>query len=672
MRAITMWIFLLVALIVGSVQLNAQPQLRIEKLGLPPYIGSMKIFGEKAFMNSFDGLYVFDEASRTWRSLGQQSSLVELRQIMTVHPNGLVVSHVPLGTLRFQPKTEEIILEAGVYHQYQFVHSDSIVGLVQTSGDRSVRFVWKRWPSLEVIRTDTVDLGEEHAFSDVIPCSDGSILTLSPNKLVRFRYEDKPAVIPLGDNVLSGRHSYYVDSSRTHIALHAERGILLSSDQFASWTMYGDSSASRSANLHLTSDPNNIIVMNRGLLTRFNPANSRVDTLVRGSNLSDNVSASSDVVIASTRDSILFILETTTTTEHAGLQERGAQFLYGVNDGIVATTPEDVFVRPSGDVWTRCPLDKNVFANAQFSPLVIPSGGTSVDDFWLSVHGFFPVHVRPRTSILKSDVFFPGYSSNGFHPSSDRYYFTVLYALEMPCGSNQVMWIEGNSPLRTLLCKDDLRYLMVFNDRDYVAFTLKGSLWRTVDGDLDRWSQHPIPVLSLRPQPRMMTKGNHGLLTDQRTTMWTHDAGLTWESAVDSLEAHSTLTRAGDIISAHIQGDSNAVLIIDVLRNGVRSTYASLTSDFVDFARISIQDIAFDDNERRLYFTTNYYTASILLDGISSVEQEPREAHLEVGIPLGIYDLLGRRVAGDESEVETPGLYLHVQQYGVRKIIVQR
>jgi len=36
------------------------------------------------------------------------------------------------------------------------------------------------------------------------------------------------------------------------------------------------------------------------------------------------------------------------------------------------------------------------------------------------------------------------------------------------------------------------------------------------------------------------------------------------------------------------------------------------------------------------------------------------------------HDLLGRRVADDESEVETSGLYLHVQQYGVRKIMVQR
>lgn len=623
-------------------------------------------------MKSFDGLYVFDEASRTWRSLGQRSSLVELSQVMTVHSNGLVVSHVPSGTLRFHPSTEEITLEAGVYHQYQFVHSDSIVGLVQTSGDRSVRFVWKRWPSLEVIRTDTVDLGGEHAFSDVIPCSDGSALALSPTKLVRFRYEGKPAVIPLGEIVLLGRYSYYVDSSRTHIALHAERGILLSNDQFSSWTMYGDSSASRLANLHLTSDPNNIIVMNRGLLTRYNPSDSRIDTLLGGSNLSDNVSASSDVVVASTRDSILFISETTTTIEHAGLQERSAWSLYAVNDGIVATTPEDVFVRPSGDAWTRCPLSKNVFANQQFSPYVIPSGGTSVDDFWLSVHGVFAVHVRPRTSILKSDVFFPGYSRGGFHPSTDQYYFTVLYALEMPCGSNQVMWIEGNSPLRTLLCKDDLRYLMVFNDRDYVAFTWKGSLWRTVDGDLDRWSQQPIPVLSMQSQPRMMTKGNHGLFTDTRATLWTHDAGLTWESTIDTLKAHFTLTRTGDIISAYIQGDSNGVLTIDVLRNGERSTYASLTSDVVDFARISIQDIAFDDNERRLYITTNYYTASILLDGISSVEQDPRTSPLEVGIPLGIYDLFGRRVADDESEVETSGLYLHVQQHGVRKIIVQR
>jgi hypothetical protein len=436
--------------------------------------------------------------------------------------------------------------------------------------------------------------------------------------------------------------------------------------------VYGDSAASRSAYVHLTADPNNVIVMNRGLLTRFNPDKSRTDTLVRGSYLTGNVSASAGVVVASTRDSVFFIRETTTTIEHAGLQERGAQYLGDVKDGIVATTPWDVFVHPSGDEWSRCPLDENVFASSHGSSDVIPSGGTSVDDFWLSVHGFFPVHVRPRTSILKRDVFWPGYSRNGFHPSSDRYHFTVLYALEMTCGSNQVMWIEGNSPLRTLLCKDDLRYFMVFNDRDHVAFTLKGSLWRTVDGDLDRWSQHPIPVLSLRPQPRMVTKGNHGLLTDRRTTMWTHDAGLTWELAVDTLEAHSTLTRTGDVISAHIQGDSNAVLVIDVLRNGVKSTYASLTSKFVDFARISIQDIAFDDNERRLYLTTNYYTASILLDGISSVEQEPRLIHVEVGIPPGIYDLLGRRVAGDESEVETSGLYLHVQQHGIRKIIVQR
>jgi len=168
-KAITMWIFLIAALIVVSEQLNAQPELRIEKLGLPLYIGRMKIFGEKIFMESFDGLYVYDETSRSWRSLGQKSSVVDLGNISTVHPSGLVVLDVPYGTLRFQPKTEEIQLEAGVYHQYQFVHSDSIVGLVQTSGERSVRFVWKRWPSLEVIRTDTVYLGGEHAFNDIIP-----------------------------------------------------------------------------------------------------------------------------------------------------------------------------------------------------------------------------------------------------------------------------------------------------------------------------------------------------------------------------------------------------------------------------------------------------------------------------------------------------------------------
>jgi len=669
---IAMWIIILLVLTAVGEQLSAQPQLRLEKLGLAPYIGNVRVLSGRVYMQSFDGVYVFDENSRSWVSLGQQSKLMVLSRDMTEHANGLVVVHVPAGTLRFQPKTNEFDLESGVFHQYQFVHSDSVVGAIQSGGESSVRFVWKRWPSLEVIRTDTVGLGGEYPFSGVIPCSDGSVLTMSSRVLVRFRYDGAPEVIGLGDHVLNGHFSYYVDSSQTHIALHSDRGVLLSDDQFRSWRVYGDSSVSTYARLHLTSDTNVIVAIDRGLLTRFNSDLSQVDTLLIGSYTRGNVSASADVVVVAAPDSLVFIRAASVSREHAGLQERCAQYLYAVNDGLVATSGGVVLVHPSGEQWSTCPLEKihSPFEGGTMG--IVPSGGSSIDDFWLSAYDTWAVHVRPRTSILKSDVFFPNYGNNGFQPSRDQWYFTVLYALEMDCGSNQVVWVSGNSPIRTLLCKNDLRYLMAFNERDIVAFSLGGSLWRTVDGDPARWSQQSIPVLKLRPFPRMITKGNHGLLTDARTRLWTHDAGLSWESSIDTIETYSTLTRTGTIISARIQGDSNATLSIDVLINGVTSRFASVTSDLVDFARNPIQDIAFDDIERRLYITTTYFTASIGMDEIVSVIDQPHVEFVSCGMQLGIYDLFGRRIAADETEVDASGLYIAVKECGAQKILIQR
>ncbi|MBS1560232.1 MAG: hypothetical protein JSS89_01370 [Bacteroidetes bacterium] len=667
-----MWIIFLLTLALVCERASAQPQLRVERLGLPPYVGNVKILSGRVYLQSYDGLYVFDASTHSWASLGAPSKSMVLSRDMTEHPNGLVVAHVPEGTVRFQPLTNSFSLESGVFHAYQVVVFDSVVGAIRVDGETTARCVWKQWPSLDEIRTDTVDLGGEHAYSDLIPCNDGSVLAFSRSKVIRFRYDGVPTVIELGDQLLRGGVSYYVDRDRTRIALHADRGILVSNDLFTSWIAYGDSLTSVYARFHLVSDTNVIVAVDRGVLTRFDRDVVKIATLLKGTRIGWNVTASDSLVVVGQADSILFVGTAHIAAEHLGLRERSARHLYAVDDGLIATEGATVLVHPSGGQWTTCAFGPNTILHSGSRPWIVPAGGTSIDDFWLTASDQYPVHIRPRDSIFKWDVFFPNIGSSGFYPNDDASYFTVLYALDQDCGSRQVVWLSGNSPIRTLLCKDDLQYLMAFNGRDLVAITHRGTLWRTLDGDPATWIELPMPTLSLQSGPRMITKKDHGLLTDMRTRVWTHDGGRTWESFVDSAQTMSTLTHTGTIITARIEGATNAQLIIDVHRNGTSSRFTSLTSDLIDFARNPIRDIAFDDNEQRLFVTTTYYTASLDMSGLVSVAEPPIVKNEADQTSLGVYDLFGRRVAATEEEVGTSGLYLVVFDRGVRKILIQR
>jgi hypothetical protein len=278
--------------------------------------------------------------------------------------------------------------------------------------------------------------------------------------------------------------------------------------------------------------------------------------------------------------------------------------------------------------------------------------------------------VFPYPVVEKIEFGFPGYIYRGVHTSGGVSFFPMLYALELECGSNQVVWASGSSPVRTLLCADDLRTLMVFNGRDHVALTRDGVAWRTVNGDLDQWEKVAIPTISSTIVMRTHTVGNHGLARVPNFMMWTHDAGLTWKHTSGEVY-HSALTAEGVIYTVRETDQPDSSLIIEYRADSVVRTIAVYDSSVFSTTDNELRAVAFNDLDQRLYIATRNWTASMSAT-VSSVRDAHPPLHTADSIPFGVYDLFGRYVGLYDHLINTSGLYLRVDADGVQRVLITR
>lgn len=662
-------IALLIAVCVAYTITVAQPDLRYEKTGLPPAVGNIVSAGGKVFHQSYMGLHVLENATRTWRYLGEESKRLN-NLSWTVHPTGIVVVQNNTGTVEFNTTTETVEVYDGIHFQAR--HSDSIVAqldVVHAEDSTKVRMVWMRWPSMDTARVDELPFTMTPAFQFVIPCADGSILAVTSKAVCRFHLDRQPSTVELTDEIASDRHYFYSDRERTHVVLTGRSDLVYSTDLFETRSYLPLERIESIRQVRLTSDPDVVYLSHTGMVERVHRVAFRRDTILRDLPTTfRNFEVVNDTVVLGIRDSILLIHNESINVANSGLPSRSLLGLLTVPGGIVASGDREILTQaPNGD-WRILSLGSQSYLLR--SPAVIhPFGGNSINDFWF-ISGEAAVHIHPYPLIEKVEYGYPGYISRGLYTTGGVSYFTMLYALELECGSNQVVWASGSSPVRTLLCADDLRTLMVFNGKDHVALTREGVAWRTENGDLDQWEQVTIPTISSTNVMRTHTVGNHGLARVPNFMMWTHDAGQTWMHVSGDVY-QSALTAEGVIYTVRETDHPDSSLIIEYRADSVVKTIAVYDSTVFSTTDNELRAVAFNDLDQRLYIATRNWTASMSAI-VSSVREARPPLHTADSIPFGIYDLFGRYVGSHDHLINASGLYLRVDADGVQRIMITR
>lgn len=648
---------------------TAQPQLRLENTGLPPVIGTVKQAGGKIFHHTYQGLYVLDNTSMSWRYVGEDTKAL-LHGEWIVHPSGIVVVNTQMGTVEFNTNTETVTTHDGVFYQVRY--SDTVVAALRTersNNTAALNMVWLRWPSMDTIRIDTVQAPTGRTNNFVIPCADGSIIAAASETICRFHLEKQPQIMEHSVEILSDQHYVYTDSERTHIVLTGRDNLIYSTDQFETSSYISAPTSEPIRQVRLTADPNILYLAHDGNIVRIDRAQFPRDTVARGlPPIFRNFDVLNETVIIGAADSIRIVSAGQTQAVVAGLPSGACNRLIALPDGLIGTGIKHIVAHPSGGEWSTLPLDVEQFLNLEVNG-IIPMGGNSIDDFWC-VTSPFVFHVTPRSTIEKVDWGFPGYGPRGIHTRKGIAQFTMLYAIEMDCGLNQVVWSSGNSPEKTFLCKNDLRTLMVFNNADHVAMTREGIAYRTVDGNMDLWEQITIPEIASTSTMRTSVKGDHGLASVSGFMMWTHDAGRTWRSAAGDVW-NSAITADGTVYTARAGNNADSALIIERRRDDAITNVLVYDVNALPSLIGDLRNAAFDDTEQRLYLSTTDWTVS-LSTVISSVNEHtettrPFPSHL-----FGVYDLFGRFVANDEGGIQTTGMYLRVDADGAKKVMIIR
>ncbi len=643
----------------------AQERLRYEELGLPPAVGTLSMTGGKVFHRSYMGLHVYDASLDRWRHLGAESQVL-LSQPWVLHANGLVVSASAAGTAEFDIREEVVTFHDGVF--FDFRYSDTIVGRIKPTSRQdtsTIECTWLSWPNMSVIRTDSIRCKGSLVFGAAIPCSDSSVITLAGTGIGIFSFSESPKFIPITSGITSDRHYVYIDEQRTHIVLTSARDLMYSVNKFESYSFIGGIPVDSVHNVLCTADTNVVYGVHSGLIQRIHLAESTRDTLRRGlPKIFRNVVVVNDTLFIGVVDSVLIHSENQERNVSAGLPSRSCDRLMALSDGVVAGTYRNVLLHPSFGQWRMADL---ITPNPN-SIGFVPMGGNDLGDFW-AVEQDLVIHVGPNGGVLKYDFGFPGYLLRGVYSKANQTWFTMLYALEEACGGNQVVWASGNSPIRTLLCEEGIRTLMVFNNRDHVALTREGFGWRTVDGNFDQWEKVVCPVIPTTAVMRSFQKGNHGVCLAPGHMLWTHDAGVTWNYAEGEV-FRSALAADGSIYTVRVGETADSALIVERRQSGQISVVGVVPQTPYVHATNELREVAFDDNERRLYIATKHFTGSIDFS-TSSVRQEiGSELADTAAIPHGYYDLLGRFVSQSEIQPPVPGLYLHVSPVGVRRVVV--
>ncbi len=663
---------LALALLVGS--LRAQPQLRLEQTGLPPAVGSLLQVGDMVFQTTYRGLYAFENETRSWRFVGKASTSL-IGSAWTVHPNGFVVIPSDVRTIEFDAKSESIIVHDGIRFDARL--SDTLVARLDVDHlsptAKRLRLAWLRWPSMDTARVDVQEIDAEQAYNFIIPCFDGSLIAVTSSGVCRFHYDRAPVVTPISGGINSDRHYVYSDVDRTHIALTGRNHLVYSADVFDNYVPFATLHSDSINQVRVSASPYTMFVAHGRTVERFDVLSG--NRMILRQNLPSrfrNFAAQGDTVVIGIIDSVLLVSPEQTILVNEGLPIRPLARITSLSNGLVAAGAAEVLVKPSAGEWEtiRFGSEESVFRNTPQHSSIIPMGGKSIDDF-VVLAGDAVVHVNPRPLIEKIDYGYPGYIFRGVHTKAGLSYFTMLYAVDgLACGTNQVSWVSGNSPIRTILCKDDLRTFMVFNDSDYVALTREGIAWRTINGDLDNWTSITTPEIASVNIMRTSTKGNNGLASVYGFMMWTNDAGQTWSHEEGDVQ-YSAITTNGDVFTVRTSDNQDSALVIEVRANNLTTVMAVYSLDDLPGPTMELRDVAYDDTEQRLYITTNSWTASIPIV-TSSVHTYNQQAMPSTLFPHGLYDVFGRYVAQDEQSIASAGLYFRVDSSGVTRLIIAR
>jgi hypothetical protein len=299
-------------------------------------------------------------------------------------------------------------------------------------------------------------------------------------------------------------------------------------------------------------------------------------------------------------------------------------------------------------------------------------GGRSLDDFWC-VQGGTLVHVSPRTTMTMMAIAPLAHGHRGLYVGPrDRWFTFVNTDDQLSCGSEQVMWFSDGQPTRTLLCANDLRVFMVFHDSVHAALSYAGGGWRTTNVNLESWQKVTSPPFPNVTNMRMATKGDHGIAATLGFVMWTHDAGSTWHHRrVASTRTLYALANDGSFFVVRMGFHPDTALVVERWQDDNVTPIMVINAATAGDVNL-LEDVAFDDEEQRLYIATTLWTASLVwpVSGVLVGHEEPSMP--APSLPLGYYDLFGRFVADDERDVAVSGLYLHVTADGVRRVVVTR
>jgi hypothetical protein len=652
--------------------LSAQvPGWRYERLGLPPATGDVRVLNGVYHSDVYGRTSLFDPDMNVWNDADIQLGTL---RYWTLHASGVGIMQQGGDVLRYHVKDRAISTRSGLY--YQFEHDDSIVCAFNFKFDNSASSYistasWYGWAQNDTLRTDTVKINDA-MYSDVIACADSTALVLGQSSVIRYRYRNMPEVVPLPDTIRSTRRHVFIDKERTHILVAGTRSLLYSADQGRSWSSLFSNEWAAIGAFSATDDPDEILVVLDSVLIRYQVSTDRRDTLHVTSRWASRmiVDHGPHGTIIAYPDTVLLIDDASgsKTTIHSGLPERSLVDLISVSDGVAGAGYSEVLHHPSLGQWSTPDVDRRWLNIDPYGSPMIFRGGQDLNDLWLT-RGSWALRIHPGDFVFTAEYLLMPEAGCWWNEDVSR--FTVITNIEGFASSHQVTWWSGSSPDNILLQKNGLRFLIGFDDSVLVAFGQQGTIWRTINASHTDWEEINMPVVDLGFQPRSQSKGRHGVVIGPRMKAWTHDAGRTWQ--VDSLPLRELVTLTNNGVLYHVwvddQNGSEYALVIDKQVGGMRTVVAALPHEMFDTRRNSLNAIAYDDNEHRLYIATHHWVGSLAMDPVS-VHEEELVTSPKTRMPSGTYDIFGRYLGRDLPSNAATGCYIVVDDNGEARLVV--
>ncbi|MBP6510999.1 MAG: hypothetical protein KA339_10595, partial [Candidatus Kapabacteria bacterium] len=425
-------------------------------------------------------------------------------------------------------------------------------------------------------------------------------------------------------------------------------------------------------NVRLSSDTNLIYVEHSGVIQTVNINTMERKILFQGPLPPfSNYDVVNDSLFVALEDTVLLLHNGTSRVINEGLPCGPLYGLRYFSGGIVGTSDNGLRMHRSGGKWERMLPDSDLASVAPYG--MFPMGGNSLEDCWFMANKRM-VHIRNYSTVEKYQDQVRNFPERGFHTKSGANSFIVIEDRYQSCGRSQIVELVNGEPTRVYLCKRDvIKGMMVFEDSVYVAYTENGDAWRTTNIESGEWQSIAFPQLPPNTSLRTRVSGPHGVATSYRHLLWTHDAGATWQYQEYTYDDYfTTITADGSIYHAR-DGDTLGSLIIELRIDTVLTTVANLdVSNIVNSIWI-LGDIAYDEEEQRLYIGAIDWTGSIQLPTTSVDDSDSsllRGNHIKMR--PGYYDLMGRFVAEHQEDVPSSGVYFLVDKQSVKGVMLSK